>query len=162
MGASVQHARLFKASKLEVGLGVAGIRVASVTINFYCGITSCVLITLWDKQKSKYCKDSDGHNHRNEQVSSERAKVTPSTPPAQLLPTTLPGKSSRGGNHFSVSMPPVQSHHSHSTTATKPRPRRLLSDRATAQRAGKLILKREANKCTLKKNDENINKPSER
>lgn len=99
MGASVQHARLFKASKLEVGLGVAGIRVASVTINFYCGITSCVLITLWDKQKSKYCKDSDGHNHRNEQVSSERAKqpeLTPSTPPAQLLPTTLPGKRALG------------------------------------------------------------------
>lgn len=101
MVASVQHARVLKAGKLEAGLGVVGIQIletsqiTSVTVNFYCGTISCVLITLWNKQKLKYCKGGDGHNHINEQVSSKRAKqpeLPPPTPPAELFPTTLPGK----------------------------------------------------------------------
>jgi len=67
------------------------LQIASLTINFYYGILSYILIMLRNKQKLKYCKDSDGHNHRYEQVSKEQSKqaeLPTSTHPVQLFPTT--------------------------------------------------------------------------
>lgn len=142
-----------------VGMWILKIlQIASVTINFHCGILHYVLITLWNKRNKSLAKTVMSTSTDMNRFLKKDQK-NQSYPPVLLFPTTLPGKSCTRAHRVGIT-PPWASYQLRVTTYAAQQPlSHVLVDfwmKESQHRAAKLKLKQGANKCTLKEMEKKL------